>query len=488
MKFKEACSVLLTDLYELTMIAGYYDHGRQDDFAVFEYFFRALPKNYGYAIFAGLESLLDDLEQLHFTADEIEYLRSLGIFKESLLKELSHFKFHGDLWAFPEGSLIFPAEPILRVQGPLAQVQLIETLVLNHLNYPTLVASKAARVVYAAQGDPVWEFGLRRAQGPNGGLCGARAAVIGGCAGTSNVMAGYLYGAEVSGTQAHSWIMSYPSELQAFRDYSETFPDSSLFLVDTYDTLESGVPHAIEVFKEMRARGWQGRAAIRLDSGDLARLSKEAYRMLIEAGFDDPVIVGSSELDEYLISELKHQGAKINVWGVGTKLITCWDEPALGGIYKLKAIEQDQKLVAKMKVSSNPLKTTDPGVQIPVRFYSPDGVPIGDVLFLEHETIPNRDVLSHDRHQLDRTITIPASASHQMLHQLMMKDGKRTHLEESLDVLQSRAREQIAVLPTEMQRLVNPEIYPVGLSTATAKAKREAIRRYSSHMSVIRHS
>ena len=330
--------ILLTDLYELTMMAAYYDSGMQDVPAVFEYIFRKLPHDFGFCIFAGLDPLLDDLAELHFSEDDLRYLRSLGIFSEKFIGAIRHFRFEGDVYAAPEGSLVFPNETVLRVHAPLAQAQVVETLVLNRLNYQTLIATKAARCAAAANGDPVVEFGLRRAQGPDGGISGSRAAFIGGASATSNVLAGKLFQIPVMGTHAHSWVMAFPNELDSFRAYVRAFPKNPVLLLDTYDTLESGLPNAITALGELRAQGREVRAGVRLDSGDLAKLSKEVHRRLEAAGFPNPLIVASNELDEYLIADMKRQGAKVNSWGVGTKLVTGGNEPALGGIYKLAAV------------------------------------------------------------------------------------------------------------------------------------------------------
>jgi nicotinate phosphoribosyltransferase len=366
------------------------------------------------------------------------------------------------------------------VHGPLFQTQLVETLILNRLNYQTLIATKAARVCFAAEGDPVFDFGLRRAQGPDGGLSGSRASFIGGCEGTSNVLAGKLFDIPVRGTHAHSWVMSYSSEIESFRAYAKAFPANPLLLVDTYDTVASGVPNAIKVFKELRERGWQGRAAIRLDSGDLARLSKDAYDMLTAAGFEDPLIVGSSDLDEDLIADLKRQGAKINAWGVGTKLITGTGDPALTGVYKISAIMEHAEMTARIKVSSNPEKTTDPGVKNLIRFYDSQGMMVGDVLSDEREGVPSGQVTAHDRNQFERMRTFTDSSERKELHQLVMTHGKRIGPSLDLKDIQSYAKEELSHLRMESQRLRNPDIYYVGLSTVVADAKREAIRRYSS--------
>ena len=470
---------LFTDLYELTMMAGYYAQGKQSQPAVFEYFFRRLPQHTGFAVFAGLDDLLDDLAEFRFSESDIEYLTSLGTFPEPFLNQIPDFRFEGDLWAPPEGTPVFPYEPIARVHAPLAQAQLLETLLLCRLNYQTLIATKASRVRYAAEEDPVLEFGLRRAQGPDGGMSGTRAAIIGGCDSTSNTQAGKCFGVRAVGTQAHSWIMSFPTELEAFRAYAEVFPEHLILLVDTYDTLASGVPNAIQVFKELRAKGWKGRPGIRIDSGDLARLSKEAHRMLADAGFEDTLIVASSELDENLIADIKRQGAKANAWGVGTKLMTGGTEPALGGVYKLAAIHADGRWEPKFKISDNPEKTTDPGIKMPIRFYDVNGYIAGDVLFAQDDDSWRiGEVVSHDRMVLEHLHTFPQEFGRRPLLEPVTRAGDRLADPLKLNEIRDFAQQQIARIPHETRRLVNPQTYWVGLSDRLAHEKRQAIESF----------
>ena len=363
---------LLTDLYEMTMMQGYFKTGNRD-VAVFDAFYRTNPCDGGYAVCAGLDQMIDYIKNLHFDEEDISYLSSLSIFDEDFLTYLSNFKFSGDIYAIPEGTLIFPREPLVKVVAPIMEAQLIETAVLNIINHQSLIATKAARVCYAARGDGIMEFGLRRAQGPDAGIYGARAAVIGGCAGTSNVLTGQMFNVPVLGTHAHSWIMSFPDEYTAFKTYAKMYPNSCTLLVDTYDVLKSGVPNAIRVFEEMREEGIKlTHYGIRIDSGDLAYLSKEAYKMLAAAGFDDATISASSDLDEYLIDSLKTQDAKINSWGVGTNLITSSDNPAFGGVYKLAAVKDagSSTFTPKIKLSENTEKVTNPGDKTVYRIYS----------------------------------------------------------------------------------------------------------------------
>lgn len=362
---------LLTDLYELTMMQGYFKHKDRNETVIFDAFYRSNPCGGGYAVAAGLEQLIKYVKELHFSSQDIDYLASLGIFDKDFLDYLADFQFSGDIYAIPEGTVVFPREPLVKVIAPIMEAQLVETAILNIMNHQSLIATKAARVCYAAKGDGIMEFGLRRAQGPDAGIYGARAAIIGGCIGTSNVLCGQLFDVPVKGTHAHSWIMSFPDEYTAFKTYAEMYPSACILLVDTYDTLKSGIPNAIRVFQEMRAAGilltYYG---IRLDSGDLAYLSKKARKMLDAAGFPDAVISASNDLDEYLIETLKAQGAAITSWGVGTHLITAKDNPAFGGVYKLAAIMgTDGEFVPKIKLSENSEKITNPGNKTIYRVY-----------------------------------------------------------------------------------------------------------------------
>lgn len=361
---------LLTDLYELTMMQGYYEKG-QNEKVIFDVFFRQNPCNNGYSVCAGLDQVIDYIKNLHFTYEDVDYLRGLGIFKEDFLHYLSGFHFSGDIYAIPEGTVVFPKEPLLKVIAPIMEAQLVETAILNIINHQSLIATKTSRIVFAANGDGIMEFGLRRAQGPDAGLYGARAAMIGGCVGTSNVLAGQMFDVPVMGTHAHSWIMSFPDEYTAFRTYAEMYPDNCTLLVDTYDTLKSGVPNAIRVFREFKDSGKPlNKYGIRLDSGDLAYLSKEARKMLDDAGFPEATICASNDLDEFLLHDLKMQGAAIDSWGVGTNLITSKDCPSFGGVYKLAAIQnEEEEFVPKIKISENTEKITNPGNKTIYRIY-----------------------------------------------------------------------------------------------------------------------
>ena len=377
---------LLTDLYELTMMQGYFREKDANETVIFDAFYRTNPDGNAFSICAGLEQVIDYVKNLHFDDADIEYLRGLGIFDEDFLEYLHNFKFSGNIYAIPEGTVVFPREPLVKVIAPIMEAQLVETAILNIINHQSLIATKTSRIVFAARGDGIMEFGLRRAQGADAGTYGARAAMIAGCIGTSNVLAGKLFDVPVKGTHAHSWIMSFPDELTAFRAYAKLYPSACILLADTYDTLGSGVPNAIRVFQEMRDAGipltFYG---IRLDSGDLAYISKKARKMLDDAGFPDAVISASNDLDEYLIDSLKIQGAAITSWGVGTNLITSKDCPSFGGVYKLAAImdRHTGKFIPKIKLSENTEKVTNPGNKTIQRIYDKEtGKIIADLICL----------------------------------------------------------------------------------------------------------
>ncbi len=475
---------LLTDFYQLTMMGGYWKTGQKDLTACFNYSFRELPPHNGFAITAGLGQLLDLVEMLRFSDQDLAYLSGLDVFDRAFIEYLRDFRPHCSIDAIPEGTVVFPHEPILQVEGPLIEAQLLETAILNTLNYQTLIATKAARIRLACGDDDLVEFGLRRAQGPDGGLGGSRAAYIGGANSTSNVLAGKVFGIPIKGTHAHSWVMSFEDELKAFRAYAACF-SNPILLVDTYDTLMSGLPNAVTVFKELRAAGQQVRPAIRLDSGDLARLSKVAYRMFRDAGFDNPLIVASNELNEDLIADLKRQGAPINSWGVGTHLITSADHPALGGVYKLVAIrEGDSPWEPRIKLSSNPAKMTDPGRKRLIRFYDDSDRPLADLIRL-HEEVPDSiesgqacpPVPFAERHDLSFLRAVWDAARCEEMLKPVMREGRRVGNQPTLDEIRSRARDQVTALPDELKRLRNPELYAVGLSPRLAAERVRMVRQ-----------
>lgn len=460
---------LLTDLYELTMMQGYFKTGNHDT-VVFDAFYRTNPSNGGYAVCAGLEQIIEYVEHLHFSEDDISYLRGLHIFEEDFLEYLGTFRFSGDIYAIPEGTVVFPREPLIKVIAPMMEAQLIETAILNILNHQSLIATKAARVCYAADGDGVMEFGLRRAQGPDAGVYGARAAMIGGCCGTSNVLCGQMFGVPVKGTHAHSWIMSFPDEYTAFRTYALMYPSACILLVDTYDTLKSGVPNAIRVFTEMREEGIPlSFYGIRLDSGDLAYLSKEARKMLDDAGFPDAVISASNDLDEFLIQSLKDQGAKITSWGVGTHLITSKDCPSFGGVYKLAAVMgEDGKFIPKIKLSENTEKVTNPGNKTIYRVYDKESGKIkADLICLADEVYDESEpLLLFDPVEPWKKTKLPAGSYR--LRELMMpvfKDGACCYTSPKVMDIRAYCQEEQNTLWEETRRLVNPHRVHVDLSS-----------------------
>lgn len=475
---------LLTDLYELTMMQGYYKEKDMNETAVFDMFFRSNPNKNAYSICAGLAQVIDYINNLHFDNEDIAYLKSTGLFKEAFLEYLKSFKFTGDIYAIPEGSLIFPKEPVVKVIAPLMQAQLVETAILNIINHQSLIATKAARVVHSARGDKVLEFGLRRAQGPDAGIYGARASVIGGCAATSNVLAGQLFNIPVSGTHAHSWIMSFPDELSAFRAYAKLYPNSCTLLVDTYDTLESGVPNAIKVFSEMKASGMKlQNYGIRLDSGDLAYLSKKARIILDDAGFEDAFISASNDLDEYLIDSLKQQGAKIHLWGVGTSMITSRDCPAFGGVYKLAAIYDKNQcaFVPKIKISENTEKVTNPGNKKIYRIYHKDNHKIiADLICLEDEIVDiNEELVLFDPNETwKKTMLFPGSYTVKEILVPVFKKGKCIYDSPAVMDIQAYCRQELDTLWDESKRLAYPHKIHVDLSQKLWNMRVDLLSKY----------
>ncbi len=454
-------AALLTDLYQLTMMQGYVQNGYRDHEAVFDLYFRKIPSDGGYAIAAGLEQIVKYLENLKFSQEDLDYLRSLNIFTEDFIGSLKDFRFNGDVDAVPEGTVIFPYEPILRVKARIVEAQLIETALLNIINFQTLIATKASRIVHATGGGMVMEFGLRRAQGPDGGILGARAAFIGGCQSTSNVMAGKRYGIPVSGTQAHSWIQCFPSELEAFRAYARTFPDQCLLLVDTYNVLKSGVPNAIKVGLELEAQGHRF-LGIRIDSGDLAYLSREARKMLDAAGLPHAKITASNDLDENTISAIRAQGACIDAWGVGTHLITSKDTPALGGVYKLAAEGKQGVFEPRIKVSENISKITNPGIKKIVRFYDHNGKTMADLIALDDEKF-KEPLTIFDPIQTWKRKTLHSFKTKDLLVPIF-RGGKRVYNLPELRDIQSYAQQDLGTFWDEVKRLINPHRYIVDLS------------------------
>lgn len=473
---------LLTDLYELTMMQGYFKTGNNRK-VIFDAFYRNNPCDGGYAICCGLDQVIDYIKNLHFTDDDVEYLRGLKIFDEDFLDYLANFHFSGDIYAIPEGTVVFPREPLVKVIAPIMEAQLVETAILTIINHQSLIATKAARVCYAAKGDGIMEFGLRRAQGPDAGIYGARAAVIAGCVGTSNVLTGQLFDVPVKGTHAHSWIMSFDDEYTAFKTYADLYPSACILLVDTYDTLRSGVPNAIKVFKEMREAGTLHKGyGIRLDSGDLAYLTKKARKMLDEAGFEDAIISASSDLDEYLIDSLKAQGAAITSWGVGTNLITSKDNPAFGGVYKLAAVMGDDgNFIPKIKLSENSEKITNPGNKTVYRVYDTEGKIKADLIALTNETYSEDEplLLFDPIETWKKTLLEPGEYSLREIVVPVFKAGECVY--QSPDVMDIRdyCMNEQNTLWDESRRLVNPQEVHVDLSKPLYDVKQDLLNSYS---------
>jgi nicotinate phosphoribosyltransferase len=464
-----------TDLYQLTMLQGYFTSGRAEQEVVFDLFFRRIPFKGGFCLTAGLEQVIDYLTNLHFTKRDIAYLRKLGIFSEEFLNYLlKEWRFRCDVAAMPEGTLIFPNEPMVRVSGPIISAQLVESALLHIINYQTLVATRAARLCIAAAGDPVVDFGLRRAPSFSG-VMAARAAFIGGVAGTSNVEAARILKIPVKGTHAHSWIQSFPTEFEAFAAYARAFPDGLLLLVDTYDTLSSGVPNAISTSKQVLGDGKRLKG-IRIDSGDLNYMSREAWKIMQKAGCTEAKIVASNDLDEFLIEDLKKQGAKINIWGVGTKLVH--PPEALGGVYKLVVAEFDGKLCPVIKISGNPEKTTIPGFKEIYRVYGKDDMFLADILALADEKIDDLEEIElrhpNIHYKLDKLVDF--SRVDKLLVPIFNRHQGLIYRSPKLIKIREHAQKQLATLPSEHKRFINPHIYRVGLTSKLFSLREKLIQ------------
>lgn len=473
--------VLLTDLYQLTMAYGYWKHGLAERESVFQLFFRNNPFQGGYSIACGLQTAMEYLENFRFDPDDLTYLASLNgadakpLFDAQFIDYLGAMKFSCDLDAIPEGTVVYPHEPLVRVTGPMLQCQLLETPLLNIINFQTLIATKAARVCQAAAGDRVIEFGLRRAQGIDGALAASRAAFIGGCSGTSNVLAGKLFDIPVTGTHAHSWVMTFPSEREAFDLYASALPNNCVFLVDTYDTL-AGVRNAVETARSLRSRGHE-MLGIRLDSGDLAWLSIEARKILDDSGFPAARIVASNDLDERLITSLKQQGARIDTWGVGTKLVTAFDQPALGGVYKLGAIRDEQgRWQYRIKLSEQTVKVSNPGI-LQVRRYHDASEHRGDMIFDQgSKPSPADGATMIDPADPKRRRDFAADALSSDLLVPIFRQGQSVYQQPSFDVIRQRVRDELACTPISVKRFDNPHIYPVGLEESLHRFKASMIQ------------
>lgn len=470
---------LFTDFYELTMAYGYFKHQMQDTEAVFSLFYRSNPFHSGYVIACGLEQVIDYLKNFTFSDEDIAFLAEQKgtdggpLFDKPFLDYLKNFVFSCDVYAVPEGTVVFPYEPLLTIHGSLIQAQILETALLNIINFQSLIATKASRVCRAAQGDPVLDFGLRRAQGPDGGLSATRASYIGGCTGTSNVLAGRLFDIPVKGTHAHSWVMAFDNEVEAFKAYADAMPGNCILLTDTYNTLQ-GIKHAIDRGLDLKEKGFR-LIGIRLDSGDLATLSKQARKMLDQAGLQDAAIVASNELDEYVIEDLKNKGASVDLWGVGTKLVTSYDQPALGGVYKLTALKNKHGVWQyKLKLSEEPSKISDPGLLQVKRYYDGEK-PMADMIYHvndeqeEYSEIANRQNgmrmgVFRNKHYKDLLIPV-------------FRQGKCVYTSPDIHAIRENAEKQLSNFSDKYKLLHEPETYAVGLHKTLYNKKHDVIKQ-----------
>jgi nicotinate phosphoribosyltransferase len=469
-------SGLFTDFYELTMMQGYMLQKTNEE-VVFDMFFRKQPFAGGYSIFTGLNDVLEILENIHFSKDDLSYLKSLKVFKDCFLDYLKEFKFSGSVYAMNEGSVIYPNEPILRIHSTIVEAQLIESLILNTINFQTLIATKAARVSYASEGSTILEFGLRRAQGFNGALSASRAAFIGGADATSNTLAGKHYGIPVKGSMAHSWIMAFNSELEAFRKFAELYPDGTILLIDTYSTLGSGIDNAIRVGLEQKEKGKS--ISVRLDSGDFFYLSREIRKKLDESGLQDAKIVVSNDLDEEIIHQLLTDGACIDTWGVGTNLVTGGTDASFGGVYKLSAKKVSGRFQPTIKVSNNTVKTTNPGIKQVYRFYNKDGSAAADLIALDEETIPlNRPYTFYHPMYFHDKFTLTEYGNVKPMLSLKMNEGIRTEAPKSIMELQKCVKKNLECFDTSYKRIINPHIYKVSLSEKLKSLKADLLDEY----------
>ncbi|MGP3640890.1 nicotinate phosphoribosyltransferase [Lentilactobacillus hilgardii] len=465
---------MLTDLYEFSMANGY----RQtidDEQGVFDIFFRKVPDNGSFVICAGLQQIVESLKDFHFSKQDVDYLRSLKLFKENFLDYLSDFHFDCQVSAIPEGTPVFPREPLLTIQGPLLQTQLFETLLLNIMNHQSLIATKARRITFAAGDKPIMEFGARRAQGPSSATFGARAAVIGGCASTSNVLAAEKFGIPAAGTMAHAWIEAFPDELTAFEKWADVYPDNASLLVDTYDVLKSGVPNAITVFTELKKNGHKP-VGIRIDSGDITQLAKGARKMLDDAGFPDAKITASNALDEHVIQSLLNEGAPLDNFGVGEKLITSSTSPVLSGVYKLAAIVQNGKMIPKIKVSASREKLTLPGLKQVYRLYRPNtNQAFADIIALNDEVLDRpMDVIKANPIATERQQSIENYDAKPLQEKVM--DGEKVQAElPDVFTIQKRSKQMLKEIPSATQRLVNPDEYPVYMTPKLAQLQENLV-------------
>lgn len=466
---------MLTDFYEITMANGYFQSDNSDAEACFDLFFRKVPDGGGFAIMAGLEQTINYLKGLKFTEEDIEYLRSKKLFCDEFLDYLRNFKFECDVWAIPEGYPIFPQEPVMIVKGPIIQAQFVESYLLMQFNHQSLIATKANRIVRAAQGRPVMEFGTRRAQGSNAAINGARASYIAGCAGTACTIADRDYGVPALGTMAHSWIQSFDTEYEAFKKYTELYPSNATLLIDTYNVLKSGLPNAIKVFKELKPQNY----GVRIDSGDITYLTRECRKRLDEAGLKDCKIVISNSLDEYIIRDVILEGAEIDSFGVGERLITAKSEPVFGGVYKLSAIEKNGELIPKMKISENVEKITNPGLKKIVRFYGKDnGKAMADLIMLQDEKLPDGKPFEiFDPNAEWKRKTLKNYVAKEILVKIFDR-GNLVYKCPDIEEIRKTCNEQINTLWGETLRFENPQTYYVDLSQPLFDMKRELLNKW----------
>ena len=480
MKNKKLNLTMIMDLYELTMANGIFDSDMKDTITYFDMFFRRVPDKGGYAIMAGLKQVIEYIEDLHFSDEDIAYLKGLNLFTEEFIDYLKDFKFCCDVWAIPEGTVIFPQEPILTVRGPAMQALMLETMILLTINHQSLIATKANRIVRSAEGRPVMEFGARRAHGYGAAYYGARAAVIGGCTGTSCLLTAKDYKVKVSGTMAHSWVQLFSDEYTAFKTYAQKYPDSCMLLVDTYNVLKSGIPNAIKVFDEVLKPLGKRPVGIRIDSGDITYISKKARKMLDDAGYPDCKICVSNSLDEYLIRDMIFQGAKVDTFGVGERLITASSEAVFGGVYKLSAVESNGKVIPKIKISENDAKITIPGVKIPWRLYDRDtNKAIADVITLNDEFIDSSEPyeIFHPVHTWKRKVVTNFVAK--KLQVRVFNKGKLVYECPSVKEISDFRKEQVDSMWDEVKRFENPHTYYVDLSEKLWNTRNELINSFS---------
>ena len=471
---------MLMDLYELTMSNGILNSELRDTVTYFDMFFRRVPDDGGYAIMAGIEQLIEYLNNLHFEEDDIEYLKGLNLFSEEFIDYLKDFKFICDVWAVPEGTPIFPQEPIVTVRGPAIQAMIIETMVLLTINHQSLIATKANRIVRAADGRPVMEFGARRAQGADAAYYGARAAIIGGCVGTSDIKTAKDFGVAASGTMAHSWVQLFDDEYTAFKTYAETYPSSCLLLVDTYNVLKSGIPNAIKVFNDVLKPLGKRPVGIRIDSGDITYLSKKARKMLDDAGYPDCKICVSNSLDEHLIRDMIFQGAKVDSYGVGERLITASSEAVFGGVYKLAAVEKDGVITPKIKISENTAKITVPGVKIPWRLYDREtNKAIADVITLNYETIDDTapyEIFDPVYTWKRKTVT---NFIAKKLQCKIFEKGKQVYVSPTVKEISAIREREVDSLWDEVKRFEKPHTYYVDLSQDLWNQRNELLNAHN---------